>query len=155
MKPTTIDIAQVNRWTGEVLEGATLAIHYPKARNGFQKEGFMTQSLGASRSAAKLNLGGEAYRVLFYAISTLDYENLLVLSQTDAARELNMKQQSVHRAMDQLIGAEIILKGPKVSGRNTYRLNPNFGWRGSAKNHRQELANRVKAAGLTVIDGQK
>lgn len=104
---------------------------------------------------AKARLSGETLSVLWYAIAKLDFENLLVLNQTEAAAELDMQQQNFSRAMAKLVEVEVIEKGPKVSGRNTYRLSPTFGWKGSAKSHREELNRRVKAAGLTVIDGAK
>ncbi|AXH75698.1 MAG: RepL [Microviridae sp.] len=108
-----------------------------------------------AKTLALAKLGEEAYRVLMYAIATLDYENLLVMNQTEAAGEMRMKQQNFGRALNKLIAAEVIEKGPKVSGRNTYRMNPSFGWKGSAKSHRDALNARMKHAGLAVIDGGK
>lgn len=104
-----------------------------------------------AQTLAKLKLGEEAYRVLFHAIGHLDFENLLVLNQTEAAAALGMKQQNFARALNKLIAAEVIEKGPKVSGRNTYRMNPSFGWKGSAKSHREAINARMKKAGLSLI----
>lgn len=144
-------IVQMDALTGEIMEGATLALCYPKRTNGFQHGGFLTMAQNPAKQIAQLKLGEEAYRVAFYAIATLDYQNLLVLNQTETAQALNMKQQSVNRAMKKLIDAEVIEKGPKVSGRNTYRLNPAFGWKGSAKSHREALNARMKKAGISVV----
>lgn len=148
-------IVQVDALTGQILEGATLAVHYPKRTNGFQHGGWMAVAHHPATRIAELKLGEEAYRVLFYAIGHLDFENLLVLNQTQAAAKLKMKQQSVNRALAKLIAAEVIEKGPRVSGRNTYRINPSFGWKGSAKSHRDALNARMKQAGLSLIEGQK
>lgn len=148
-------IVQVDALTGEILEGATLAVHYPKRTNGFQQGGFLHMAQNPAKTLALAKLGEEAYRVLMYAIATLDYENLLVMNQTEAAGEMRMKQQNFGRALNKLIAAEVIEKGPKVSGRNTYRMNPSFGWKGSAKSHRDALNARMKHAGLAVIDGGK
>jgi hypothetical protein len=39
----------------------------------------------------------------------------------------------------------------------TYRLNPNFGWKGSAKNHLKAidsgLKERMKASNMSVVEG--
>ena len=148
-------IVQVDALTGEILEGATLAVHYPKRTNGFQHGGWIAMAQHPAIAIAQLNLGAEAYRVLWHAIGHLDFENLLVLNQTEAATRLGMKQQNFARALAKLIDAEIIEKGPKVSGRNTYRMNPSFGWKGSAKSHREALNARIKEAGLTVHKGGK
>lgn len=146
-------IVQVDALTGEILEGATLAVHYPKRTNGFQQGGFLTMAQNPAKALALAKLGEEAYRVLFYAVSTLDYENLLVMNQTQAAAEMGMKQQNFGRALAKLIEAEVIEKGPKVSGRNTYRLSPSFGWKGSAKSHRDALNARMKQAGMSLVHG--
>lgn len=106
-----------------------------------------------SMTIAKAKLGGEAQSVLWYAIAKLDFENLLVMNQQEAADELGIKRQNFARALAQLIELEVIEKGPKVSGRNTYRMNPSFGWKGSAKSHRDALNARMKKAGLSLIEG--
>lgn len=147
-------IVQVDALTGEILEGATLALHYPKRTNGFQNGGWMAVAHNPSLEIAKAKLGEEALRVLFYAIAKLDYENLLVINQQDAAKTMNMQRQNFARALQKLVDIEVIEKGPKVSGRNTYRMNPSFGWKGSARSHREALSSRMKAAGLSIIENR-
>lgn len=154
------EIIQMDARTGEVIDGATLALHYPKRSNGFQHGGWMAVGQTPMDVAAQLKLGEEAYRLLFYTLSRLDYENLLVLSQADAGKRLDMKKQNVNRALRKLIDAEIVLQGPTISGKPTFRLNPTFGWKGSAANHRKALSDQMKdamkRARITeVIEGSK
>jgi len=144
-------IVQVDALTGEVLEGATLAVHYPKRTNGFQQGGFLHMAQEPSMKLATARLTGETQSVLWYAIAKLDFENLLVMNQSEAAETLGMKQQNFSRAIAKLVAIDVIEKGPKVSGRNTYRLNPSFGWKGSAKSHRDALNARMKQAGLSLV----
>lgn len=146
-------VVQVDALTGEILEGATLALHYPKRTNGFQTGGWLAMAQGPIMTLAKAKLGGEAGSVLWYALAKLDFENLLVMNQTEAAEALGMKQQNFARALAKLVELEVIEKGPKVSGRNTYRMSPSFGWKGSAKSHRDALNARMKQAGLSVVKG--
>ncbi|EIT2341618.1 hypothetical protein L1O22_004870, partial [Salmonella enterica] len=49
-----------------------------------------------------------------------------------------------------LIEFGIILEGPKIGRSKTYRLNPQFGWKGTVSNHKKALKN-----GLSVIQGGK
>ena len=47
-----------------------------------------------------------------------------------------MHRQHVQRSIKRLIQLGIILEGVKIGISRSYRLNPNFGWKGSAKGHR-------------------
>ena len=55
---------------------------------------------------------------------------------------------NVSRAVKNLIEFEIILEGPKIGRSKTYRLKPQFGWKGTVSNHKKALKN-----GLSVIQG--
>lgn len=147
-----IRVGQVDMFTGEILEGASLAVIFPKRRNGFT-QGWVAVAQGPMAELAKLNLGNEASRVLFLVLANLDFENWINLNQAALAAELDMKRQNFSRAMSKLVDAGVILTGPKVSGHGTYRLNPAFGWKGSAKGHLDALQERMKARGLSVVEG--
>jgi predicted transcriptional regulator len=105
---------------------------------------------------AKLGLTGEQTNVLFLIFGKLDFENWLRLSQTDIAKELGMHKQHVNRAMKVLVEKGIIHKGPKVGSMLTYRLDPNFGVKGRAKNEktiRKDIEAMARERGLQVIEG--
>lgn len=55
----------------------------------------------------------------------------------DIADELKMQKTNVSRAIKNLIYFGIILKGPKSGRSKTYRLNPQFGWKGTISNHKK------------------
>jgi hypothetical protein len=50
---------------------------------------------------------------------------------------------------------EALLEGPRIGVSRSYRLNPNFGWKGSARSHQRALEERMKATGIKVIQGKK
>ena len=77
-------------------------------------------------------------------LSVLDYENLIQVSQAEIARELNMHRQHVQRSIKRLLDLGIVLEGVKIGISRSYRLNPNFGWKGSAKGHREALTDHLK-----------
>ncbi|WP_147238663.1 winged helix-turn-helix domain-containing protein, partial [Acinetobacter baumannii] len=68
----------------------------------------------------------------------------------DIAESLGMKKPNVSKAVKNLIEFGIILEGPKIGRSKTYRLNPQFGWKGTVSNHKKALKN-----GLSVIQGGK
>jgi DNA-binding Lrp family transcriptional regulator len=79
------------------------------------------------------------------------WHNWIHLPQSEIAEILNMKRPHVSRAMRDLERVEVILRGPKVGRSFTYRINPNFGWKGSAKNHNAALKERMKERGMSIV----
>lgn len=136
--------------TGEVLEGAVVGVFFPKQQNGFLG-GWLAMSQDALLKLAQMDLGDEARRVLFAVLSKLDFENYILISQADIGDLLNIKRANVSRAISKLEDYEILQRGPKVGRASTFRLNPTFGWKGSAANHRKALKERMAAAGIKGV----
>ena len=91
-------------------------------------------------------------------LGRIDFENLMVVNQAELAKELGMHRQHVQRSIKRLIALGVILEGPKIGISRSYRLNPEFGWKGSARNHvialDQERKKRMANAGIKgVIEG--
>lgn len=143
-------IEQVDRSTGEVLSGY-VAVIQPKRKNGFT-EGWVAMAQNAMMAMAQADLGGEAMRVFFILGAHIDFENWIQVSQTELADEIGMKRSSFNRALKRLETEGIILRGPKIGRSATFRLNPEFGWKGSAKGHKQALKQRMEERGLRVIE---
>lgn len=144
---------QVDRETGEVM-GGFVAYVAPKRVNGFGQE-WIAMSQSAMMQLAKSDLSAGDMKVFFSMVSILDFENLLVVNQADMGRELGIHRHHVNRSIKRLIDMEVLLEGPRIGVSRSYRLNPQFGWKGSAKNHHKALNERVKASGLKLIDGSK
>ena len=145
-------VGQVDMSTGEILEGGQLALVFPKRRNGFV-DGWVAMAQGPMKALAKADLGDEARRVLFAILGELDFENWININQAALAAEIGLHRQHFGRGLRRLISEGVVIAGPKVGRNGTYRLNPNFGWRGSAKGHIDALRERTKARGLSVVDG--
>lgn len=108
---------------------------------------------GPLKALAKADLGDEARRVLFAVLAELDFENWININQSQLAAEIGLERQNFGRGLKRLITEEVVLEGPKVGRNGTYRLNPQFGWRGSAKGHVDALRERMKARGMSVVAG--
>jgi DNA-binding MarR family transcriptional regulator len=99
------------------------------------------------KMAQDREITGEVGRVLYYCFSKLDFENYIHVAQTEIAEALGLQKANVSRAVRVLCDKQIILKGPKTGRTITYRLNPEYGWKGKVKN--------LNAARFTVIQGGK
>lgn len=136
---------------GEVFEGAALALIFPKRRNGFG-EGWVAMAQPALMALATGDFGKEAYQVFFGVIAMLDFENWIQLNQSELSEKLKMKRQNFNRALLKLENEKILLRGPRVGRSTTFRLNPNYGWKGSAKKHNEALQAKMDKLGLSIVE---
>ena len=135
-------LQQIDSETGEIIDGF-VAYVVPKRKNGFG-QGWLAMAQNGAEILAQSNLSGNDFKVLMKLLSVLDYENLIQVSQADIARELDMHRQHVQRSIKRLLDLGIVLEGVKIGISRSYRLNPNFGWKGSAKGHREALTDHLK-----------
>jgi hypothetical protein len=137
-------VTQVDLETGEDL-GGFVAVIRPKQKSSFERHFTMNQ---AALKIIATELNHEQTKVLMMLLAELDYENYIQVAQIDIAESLAMKKSAVSRAIRHLLEFGIILEGPKIGRSKTYRLNPQFGWKGTVNNHKKALKN-----GLSVIQG--
>lgn len=155
-------LGQIDMNTGEVLQDGFVAYIAPKRKNGFGTR-WLAMAQNAIQTLAKQHreLGTEGFAVLLSMISRVEYENAYqAVSQAEIAEELDMQPSNVSRAVKRLVQMGVFLTGPRIGRSNTYRLNPEFGWKGSARNHVTALdqlrKERMKAAKITgVVQGGK
>ncbi|EMC8240962.1 TPA: replication/maintenance protein RepL [Klebsiella pneumoniae] len=137
-------VTQIDLETGEDL-GGFVAVIRPKRKSSFQRHFTMNQ---AALLTIANELNHDQMRVLMALLADLDYENYIQVAQIDIAEALNMQKTHVSRAVKNLLEFGIVIEGPKIGRSKTYRLNPQFGWKGTVTNHKKALKN-----GLTVING--
>ena len=80
-------------------------------------------------------------KVMWAMLARLDYENLIQVNQAEVSEQVGMNR---NRSIKKLIELGVILEGVKIGISRSYRLNPNFGWKGSAKGHREALHEHLK-----------
>lgn len=153
-------IGQIDMETGEVL-GEVVAYLPTRVKNGFT-EGWSAMARGVGTLFAKNRtfLGQEGLALIFLLLDKLEFENHLTINQAAIGRELGMHRQHVQRSLKRLMELGALIEGPKLGQNRTYRLNPNFAWRGSAENHLKALAEyreqRMLAANISeVLEGGK
>ena len=140
-------VDQINRDTGEIMEGRMVWIPY---RPKITERWFMAFQDSLIEIAKDPDLTGETMKVLFYLFGKLDFENFIQQSQQEIAEGLGMHKQHISRAIRLLTSKQIIFEGPKVGRSKCYRLNPNYGWKGKVKSLQE-----ARREQLTVIQGGK
>ena len=94
---------------------------------------------------AQSNLTGNDMKVMANGnAARLDYENLIQVNQAEVSEQVGMNRHNVNRSIKKLIELGVILEGVKIGISRSYRLNPNFGWKGAAKGHREALHEHLK-----------
>jgi hypothetical protein len=125
--------------TGEVREGVPILVPQ-KHRNGFG-QGWFAVANDALNQLATSSLTGVDFRVLLMCLSKLQWDNHLIIVQRELADALGLTSAQVSTSMRRLVEIGVILR-ERQGGARLYRLNPQFGWKGSAKAHRKAQAGR-------------
>lgn len=151
------NIGNFDQSTGEIIEDGVLTLIPRKKINGFGK-GWFAMNQGALKAFRESNLTGRDYDVLFAILEVLDFNNYIQLCQEDISEELKMKTPHINRSIKKLLNINALIEGPKISRSRTYRLNPNFGWKGSARSHqialqeqKSSLAKKMQEKGFRVV----
>lgn len=97
-------------------------------------------------------------RVFHCLLAHVDHENFVLTSQAEMAEKIGMAKSHFNRSLKRLFEEGIFEKGPKVGRMVSIKFNPEFGWKGSAKNHvialDKERRRRMRKAGISgVVDG--
>lgn len=82
--------------------------------------------------------------LLWYLTSLLNYQNELKFQANKVAEELGLTESTVSRGLKRLVAAGILHKGARVGRGYVYILDPEYAWRGSAKD-RQAVINNIEA----------
>ena len=133
---------QIDHQTGEVVEGF-VAYVVPKRKNGFQK-GWMANGSRSNDDACSKQFNRQRHEGYVAMLARFDYENLIQVNQAEVSEQVGMNRHNVNRSIKKLIELGVILEGVKIGISRSYRLNPNFGWKGSAKGHREALHEHLK-----------
>jgi DNA-binding transcriptional ArsR family regulator len=99
----------------------------------------------SEKLARNETLGTEAFRVFLFAISYIDFDHRINLTQADIARELGLKQPNVNRAFKLLVEEGILEEVDKIGTAKIYRLAPEYGNKGRARNYQEKLQKSSKS----------
>ena len=128
--------------TGELLgEGVPVWVG---AKPRIHDRWFMAFQDALESLAKDRDLKSEHHRVLYYLFSRLDFDNFIQVPQAEIVQELGIHKSKVSKAIKLLSDKKIILRGPKVGRSSSFRLNPNYGWKGKVSNLREAQRNHLE-----------
>ena len=137
-------IGQIDLETGEIINSFTAVIIQP-VKNGFERGRKMMMCQNAMLQIAMTKeLKSDDKTILFALLSVLDYQNHIQISQVEMGEKLGINKHNVSRSIKKLLTLGIILEGVKVGRSKSYLLNPNIGWKGNGKSHKQALSDKYK-----------
>lgn len=90
----------------------------------------------------------EPKNILMYLFSRLDFENYIQVPQVEISEALNLRKQNVNRSIKLLETKGILIRGPKVGRSSSWRLNPNYGFKG---NPRGKVSKDIKSGHLRLV----
>ena len=136
------------------MEGAFVFVP-KKGKSPFGQDWFaMAQDAMMFMAKNRRVLGEEGFAVFCALGSRLDFENFILVSQADLARDLGMLPQNIGRAVKRLEGLGVLTRGPKSGRSPTFRLNPKMAWKGGQKNHFSALQEAERKGWHLVEGGQ-
>jgi len=130
-KRKKLEIKAYDKETGEFVEGVPVWCGVKK--NPYNTGWVMNSQKALEAIAIDKEITGRIHRVLWLLIANLDFENWIQIPQKEICEKLNMKKPDVSSAIKILEKKEIILRGPKLGRSYSFRLNPDFAWKGDVK----------------------
>ena len=141
-------LGMVDLDTGELVEGVPVWVGgKPKIHSGW----FMAFQDSLVALAADPDLKGRHLRVLVYLLGHLDFDNFIQVPQTQIADALGMRKEHVSRSIKLLADKQILFRGPKLARSNSFRLNPNYGWKGKVADFREAQRSHLQ---LVEVDSE-
>ena len=127
-----IEIIAYNKNTGEIVEGVPVLCGVK--HNPYAKGWVMNNQEALEIIAKDKEITGRIHRILWFLVARLDFENWIQISQKEICEELSMRKEDVSSGIKLLERKRILLRGPKVGRSYSFRINPDFGWKGDVKN---------------------
>jgi len=142
------NIGMVDLNTGEVLDGVPVWVGVKRV-HPYGRRWVMTNQDALLMMARDKELTLEPKNVLLYLIGRLDFDNYIQVPQIEIAEDLDMKKPHVSRAISLLERKGLLIRGPKVGRSSSFRLNPNYGYKGKVHNLRRTPKGEIYIAGGT------
>lgn len=115
----------------------------------------MTSQDAVLALAQDKDLAGRPTRVLLYMLARLDFENFILVPQSEVASALQLDRGNVSKALKLLEAKGILHRGPKLAQSYGWRLNANFGWKGKVRNQQLQLLPGGKTEGTAEVPPQR
>jgi len=152
MMGTLRRVRPVDLDTGEIVDGLPIVVtrKYTNAFTG----GWLIMSQDVTMTIAMTKeLTLYDYRVLMALLGMLDMSNWIQVNQSRLAERINVPRPKVSLSINKLIDLGLIKRGPRVGNTWSYRLNPDFVYKGKVKDHRKVIEEWQKMPQTEVDNG--
>jgi Firmicute plasmid replication protein (RepL) len=129
------------------LEQRFIDYYEPKLNGRTEKPGSQIVSSLLWQIAPDKEITGDCWRVFACLLCQLDYDNFLLVSQPKVADHLNISRSTVSKCIRILCNKNILERGERIGNTPTFRLNPQFGWRGETSNLKFALYQKLDRPG--------
>ena len=139
------NVQQYDSLTGELLNG--VLVYCGLKCNPYSGGWVMNSQEAFIIISQDKEMTRDALRVFMNICGKLNFENVIQVSQTKIAQEIDIDKYRVSKAIKLLIAKDILLQDSKIGRSFTYRLNPDYGWKGKVKNlneYRKEIEDQEK-----------
>lgn len=92
---------------------------------------------------AKLNLPGEAWKVLIAVLAGMEFENVLLRSHADLADQVGITKQQFSRSLKRLLD-EGIVYWDFTKGKKLLVVDPSIAFKGSVENQSRRITEKLK-----------
>lgn len=130
-----LNIVTVDRRSGEELNG-TVVFLPRKVDNQFE-DFVMINQRAMLKAISELN--GTEMKVLLAFIGLCDFNNELRATQRYIGEVCEISPPAVSKAIKGLINKGYIRREVNIGGCKSFKLMPQVGWKGKAKNHKEAL----------------
>jgi hypothetical protein len=135
------------------MEGSFVWVNRKSAFSYLYEGGFFVVSQEAFKKLVlDEDLVGRPWQVFTYLLTKLDFDNYIQLSQQEVCEALGLRKENVSRYIKLLCDKGILIRGPKVGHANSYRLDPNFGYKGDPRGKVHRMAGG-RGVAFEVIEG--
>ncbi len=134
-----VKIKQVDVETGLEIEGGLIALHQWRRHNEFSGGFYAMGQNALERIINNKKLKYSTVKVFSALVAELNYGNTILINQAELGKRIGMSRQHVNESIKVLIEQGIIAKGIKQGIRSLYMMNPEYVWKGSAKDHKKAL----------------
>jgi hypothetical protein len=145
----------VDALSGEVMSHGRLVWVPDKPKPIKGRDFFMGYHDGFEKLAADKTIRGRPRAILDLLFARLDWDNYVAISHAEISRKLDIQRPNVSAAFKLLVERGILDAGPKMGRNSTYRLNPEYAWKGSVTNRNADIQRRMKISGMTIVKGGK
>jgi len=130
------------------------AFTYFKKRKVYQPEYVALFQDVANLFATNIKLSGGEYRILFYLISLVGYNNFIGIDIKSISENLEIHEKTIIKAISKFVEMNVVIKIPNLIDRrrHDYFINMEMFWKGSPEHRNKTIKKLKERNGLNILE---